>query len=109
MEMDMLKLQIRRGMKMFINVGNVSLKENLNGLRLKLIILFIISIFISGCSEFALIASASSVAASQNAYSKAYGALDFGVVIKTKKDIKTHAYTNAKKYLEDKQEKVPRK
>ena len=47
---------------------------------------------LNGCSEFALIASAGSVAASQNAYSKAYGALDFGVVIKTKKDIKTHVY-----------------
>ena len=50
----------------------------------------------TSCSEFALLASASSVAASQNAYSKAYGALDFGVVIKTKKDIKTHVYENAK-------------
>ena len=108
-EMATLKLKTRRDILMFINAGYASLKENLNGLRLKLIILFIISIFISGCSEFALLGSASSVVASQNAYSKAYGALDFGVVIKTKKDIKTHAYTNAKKYLEDKQEKVPRK
>ena len=101
MEMDMLKLQIRRGMKMFISAGNASLKENLNGLRLKLITLFIISTFVSGCSEFALLASAGSIAASQNTYSKAYGALDFGVVIKTKKDIKTHIYTKTKEFIDD--------
>ena len=58
--------------------------------------LCVILITCSSCSEFALLASAGSVAASQNAYSKAYGALDFGVVIKTKKDIKTHVYENAK-------------
>jgi len=94
--MATLKLKTRRDILMFINAGYASLKESLNGLRLKLIILFIISIFISGCSEFALLGSASSVVASQNAYSKAYGALDFGVVIKTKKDIKTHAYKHIK-------------
>ena len=94
--MATLKLKIRRIMKIFTNAGSASLKENLIGLRLKLIILFTISIFVSGCSEFALLASAGSIAASQNTYSKAYGALDFGVVIKTKKDIKTHVYENAK-------------
>ena len=62
----------------------------------KIFLLCVIFITSSSCSEFALLASASSVAASQNAYSKAYGALDFGVVIKTKKDIKTHVYENAK-------------
>ena len=68
----------------------------------KIFMLCVILLTCSSCSEFALLASAGSVAASQNAYSKAYGALDFGVVIKTKKDIKTHVYTNAKKYIEDK-------
>jgi len=68
----------------------------------KIFLLCVILITCSSCSEFALIASAGSVAASQNAYSKAYGTLDFGVVISTKKDIKTHVYTNAKKYIEDK-------
>ena len=53
----------------------------------------------TSCSEFALLASASSVAASQNAYSKAYGALDFGVVIKTKKDIKTHTYERVRRII----------
>ena len=98
----MLKLKIRRNMKMFINAGCASLEEKLNGLRLKLIALFIISIFVSGCSEFALLASAGSVAASQNAYTKAYGALDFGVVLATDYDIKTHAYKKVKKVIHDK-------
>ena len=98
----MLKLKIRRSMKMFINAGCVSLKENLNGLRRKLIALFILSIFVRGCSEFALLASAGSVAASQNAYNQAYGAIDFGVVITTDQDIKTHAYEKAKKLIYDK-------
>ena len=62
----------------------------------KIFMLCVILLTCSSCSEFALLASAGSVAASQNAYSKAYGALDFGVVIKTKKDIKTHVYENAK-------------
>ena len=88
-------------MKIFTNAGSASLKENLIGLRLKLIILFTISIFVSGCSEFALLASAGSVAASQNAYSKAYGALDFGVVVKTKKDIKTHTYERVRKIIKE--------
>jgi len=53
----------------------------------------------TSCSELALLASASSVAASQNAYSRAYGALDFGVVIKTKKDIKTHTYERVRRII----------
>ena len=89
-------------MKIFTNAGNASLKENLIGLRLRLIILFTISIFVSGCSEFALISAAGGAAASQNAYAKAYGALDFSVVLTTDYDIKTHAYKKIKKVMDDK-------
>ena len=46
----------------------------------------------SGCSEFALLASGSSVAISQNAYAKAYSGVDFLTVISTKKSIKKHVY-----------------
>ncbi len=62
--------------------------------------LCVIFITCSSCSEFALLASAGSVA-SQNAYSKAYGALDFGVVVKTKKDIKTHTYERVRKIIKE--------
>ena len=51
----------------------------------------------SSCSEFALLASGSSLAASQNTYAKMYNAVDLGVVITTKKGIKKHAYDSAKK------------
>ena len=54
---------------------------------------------LSSCSEFALLASGSSLAASQNTYAKMYNAVDLGVVITTKKGIKKHAYDSAKKAL----------
>ena len=61
-------------------------------IKLKLTILFIIFITVSGCSEFALLMSGSSIAISQNAYAKAYNGIDFLTVITTEKDIKMHAY-----------------
>ena len=70
-------------------------------IKLKLTILFIIFITVSGCTEFAILMSGSSLAVSQNAYVKAYNAVDFGVVVTTKKGIKQHAYTQGKKYLEE--------
>ena len=98
--MATLKLKIRRIMKIFTNAGSASLKENLNGLRLKLIILFTISIFVSGCSEFALLASGVSIGASQNAYVKAYNGVDVLTIMRTEKGIKTHIYEKGKKYIE---------
>jgi hypothetical protein len=70
-------------------------------IKLKLTILFIIFIIVSGCSEFALLMSGSSVAISQNAYVKVYNAADMGVVLTTKKGIKQHAYEKGKKYIVD--------
>ena len=64
-------------------------------------ILFITLTTISGCSEFALLMSGSSMAISQNTYAKAYNAVDFGVVIITKKGIKQHTYEKGKKYIVD--------
>jgi len=71
-------------------------------IKLKLILLFIIIILTSGCSEFALLASGSSFAISQNSYAKIYNALDLGVVITTKKGIKYHVYEKGKKYIYEK-------
>jgi len=62
--------------------------------KLKLITLFMILIFVSGCSEFALLASGSSIAISQNAYVKAYNGIDVLTIVQTEKDIKTHIYEN---------------
>ena len=51
----------------------------------------------SSCSEFALLASGSSLAISQNSYAKMYNGLDVLTIMNTKKSIKGHAYDSAKK------------
>ena len=50
----------------------------------------------TGCTEFALLASGSSIAISQNIYAKTYSGVDVLTIIKTEKDIKTHAYERLK-------------
>ena len=70
-------------------------------IKLKLILLFTIIILTSGCTEFALLMSGSSVALTQNSYARAYNVIDVGVVLTTKKGIKTHAYEKGKKYFVD--------
>ena len=70
-------------------------------IKLKLIILFMVFITVSGCSSFSMLLSGGSFAVSQNSYAKIYNAVDFGVVVATKKGIKQHAYTQGKKYLEE--------
>ena len=69
-------------------------------IKLKLMILFIIVIIVSGCSEFALLMSGSSVAISQNAYVKAYNGVDVLTIMKTEKDIKKHIYDKTLEILE---------
>ena len=50
----------------------------------------------SGCSEFALLASGTSIAVSQNAYVKAYNGADVLTIMQTDKDIKKHVYEKIK-------------
>ena len=50
----------------------------------------------SSCSEFALLASGTSVAVSQNAYAKAYSGMDMLTIMSTDKDIKKHVYDKIK-------------
>ena len=60
---------------------------------MKKYLIIILSFFLlTGCSEFALLSSGSSLALSNNTYAKAYSGLDFSTTLVTKKDIKTHAY-----------------
>ena len=56
----------------------------------------------TGCSEFALLASGSSIAVSQNAYAKAYGGVDMLTIMSTEKSIKKHAYDKVKEVIDDK-------
>ena len=51
----------------------------------------------TGCSEFAILMSGSSIAISQNTYAKVYNGIDVLTIMSTKKSIKGHAYDNAKK------------
>ena len=50
-----------------------------------------------GCSEFAILASGSSIAVSQNAYVKAYNGVDVLTIMRTDKDIKRHVYDKIKR------------
>ena len=63
----------------------------------KIFLLCVILVMSSSCSQFALVASGTSLAISQNAYSKAYSTVDFLTLISTEKDIKTHVYETIKK------------
>ena len=65
--------------------------------KLKQIILIgILGVFLTGCSEFALLMSGSSIAISQNAYVKVYNGVDVITLMSTEKSIKGHAYDNIK-------------
>ena len=61
-------------------------------IKLKLTILFIIFIIVSGCSEFAILASGASIAGTQNAYVKAYNGIDMMTIMHSEKSIKKHIY-----------------
>ena len=57
-----------------------------------MMLLTVLVILTSSCTNFAIISSGAGIAVSQNAYAKAYSGIDFLTVISTEKDIKTHAY-----------------
>ena len=70
-------------------------------IKLKLMILFMTLIIVSGCTEFAVLMSGSSLAISQSSYAKIYNAADMLTIMGTKKGIKTHVYEKGKKYIYD--------
>ena len=63
----------------------------------KIFMLCVILVACSGCSEFALLASGTSVAVSQNAYAKAYNGMNVLTIMQTDKDIKRHIYDRIKR------------
>ena len=65
----------------------------------KIFMLCVILITCSSCTEFALLASGSSLAISQNTYAKMYNGVDVLTIMRTEKSIKGHAYDNMKKAL----------
>ena len=62
----------------------------------RIFLLCVILITCSSCSEFALIASGSSLAVSQNVYARTYSGIDVLAIIQTDKDIKKHIYDTIK-------------
>ena len=64
----------------------------------KLFLVCVILSFCTSCSQFALIASGSSLALSQNAYSKIYGGVDMLTIMETEKDIKKHIYDKVREH-----------
>jgi hypothetical protein len=62
-----------------------------------MMLITVIVLLTSSCTEFALLSSGAGIAVSQNAYAKAYSGIDILTIINTEKDIKTHAYEAFKK------------
>ena len=61
------------------------------------ILLLSMLMVLTACSEFALLASGSSLAMSQNTYAKVYNGIDVLTIMRTEKSLKGHAYDSAKK------------
>ena len=65
----------------------------------KILLISLLGIITTGCSEFALLACGSSLAISQNSYAKVYNSVDVLTIMSTEKSIKKHAYDKGKKIL----------
>jgi hypothetical protein len=63
------------------------------------ILLLLMLMVFTGCSEFALLMSGVSIAGTQNVYVKAYNSVDVLTIMGTEKSIKKHAYEKGKKYI----------
>ena len=61
------------------------------------ILLLLMLMALTACSEFALLMSGASIAGTQNTYAKVYNGVDILTIMSTKKSMKGHAYDSAKK------------
>ena len=64
----------------------------------KIFTLCVILITCSSCTEFALLASGSSIAISHNTYAKVYNGIDVLTIMSTEKSMKQHMYESIKDY-----------
>ena len=71
-------------------------------MKIRWILYILMVMAFTGCSEFAILMSGSSIAISQNAYVKAYNGVDMLTIMSTEKSIKKHAYDKAKEVINDK-------
>ena len=76
---------------------------NFKWLRMMLVLLILgtILIFLTACSEFALLVSGSSLAVSQNSYARMYNGMDVLTIMHSDKSIKKHIYEKGKTYIYD--------
>jgi len=71
-------------------------------MKIKLILSMLMLMAFTGCSEFAILMSGSSIAMSQNVYARAYSGADMLTIMSTEKSIKKHAYDKVKEVIDDK-------
>ena len=71
-------------------------------MKIKLILCMLMLMAFTGCSEFAILMSGSSIAISQNVYAKAYSGADMLTIMSTEKSIKKHVYEKEKEVIDDK-------
>ena len=85
----------------FTNAGNVTQKESVMYINPRwlqtMMLLTVLAILTSSCTELAILSSGATMAVGQNAYMKAYSGIDVLTIISTEKDIRTHAYDALKK------------
>ena len=63
---------------------------------IRMMILLLILVACTSCTNFAMLVSGAGIAVSHNAYAKIYNAVDVLTIIKTEKDIKTHLYESVR-------------
>jgi len=66
-----------------------------------MLLITVITILTSSCTEFAILSSGAGIAVSQSTYAKAYSGIDFLTIMRTEKDINTLIYHSLKKEEED--------
>ena len=64
---------------------------------IRMILLLLMLMVLTGCSSFSMLLSGGSIVASQNTYSKIYNGVDILTMMSTDKSLKGHAYDSAKK------------
>jgi hypothetical protein len=62
-----------------------------------MMLLTVLVILTSSCTELAMLSSGATLAVGQNAYAKVYSGIDVLTIISTEKDIRSHAYDALKK------------
>jgi len=65
-------------------------------MRLKIVLLLLMLMVCTACTEFAMLSSGATIAVSHSAYAKAYSGVDMLTIMSTDKDIKSHAYERLK-------------